>query len=134
MPAADVVIVGRASAVAALCLLVAQGLAICALALAFGAADPQHVAATASALTVEFAADHAHADVEPEHVPHEQHATYSLPRVDNPLRLLVAAVAVGVVVSAAVAWVITPSRAPPAVAVPARCGRRVLLRLCVDRC
>lgn len=139
MPAVDVVTgerhrPHRGPAVAAVGLLLAQSLAICALALAYVAADPAHVLATAAPATVELAPDHAHADAGSAHVPHEQHATYSIPRTDNPLRLLMTSVAVSIVAATAAAWVSTPIRAPPVVAVPARCGRRVLLRLCVDRC
>ncbi|AQA22836.1 putative membrane protein [Rhodococcus sp. MTM3W5.2] len=114
--------------------LLAHTILQCGFAFAHGAEpDPAHTL-SATAIETELSPAHTHIGDVAEHVAHEEHSLASLPRVDNPFRLLAIAVAMVAVVAASVLWSPQTTRSSPVVSAPARRGRVVLIELCIDRC
>lgn len=94
--------------------------------------EPPHVLST-STVETELSPAHAHIGDVAGHGGHAEHAVVSLPRVDNPFRLLTVAVAIVAVAVATMVWSSPSPRSPPAVSVGARPGRALLIELCIDR-
>lgn len=124
----------RAAILVGVAYLLAHTIAPCVFAVEHGRESGSTHVLSASTIETELSPGHAHIGDAAGHAAHAEHAVASLPRVDNPLRLLAVVVAIVAAAVATVLWSAPSSRAPPAVSEPARQGRAVLIELCIDRC